>query len=1116
MLIGFAGLGALLAISAAYLIYVDHGYLRPEVERRLTKVLNRQVSIDGDMHLRIGGTTRISVDDLHVASDSWSKLPYLAEVGRIRLTIDTASLLAGPVEIESLAVEDARVVLERRPDGRVNWVLGQPGEVLDRPPGELPVVVRKTAFKDSRVEFDTPGLEKTLVIAIESLEQSIDEGGIMRTRLSGAINATPLTYEDRLDNLPALFDRSNVSAEFDASLGEIELKGRIVIDDLWQPHRPLVDVRMAGPDYAYLAEVLKLKVRGNGPLAARAQLAPDGERMRFDIASRIGKFHLEAAGHVDDLRTPRVVEARIDSSGPNLANVARVFDVHGVPAKPFALTGHVGNDGDRIVLRDARAQLGEIDVRASGSVRPGARPGVDLAFESDDFDLGEYVPDPPAGPLALRVTLAPDGEKSKFDVDGRLGDLRLKAAGSLDDLESPQDIGADVDAAGPDLAAAARLFGADLPAGPFNVAGHVGWQGGQFVFRDTRMQLGKVSVVASGGIRPDERPSIDLALDSDHFDLGEYVPDPPAGPLTLRVTLAPDGEKSRFDVDGTLAALRLKALGTLDDLDSPQHIDAEVDGAGPDLAAAARLFGIDGLPAGPFALAGYVGWRDGQIVFRDTAVRLGKVNLRGSGSVRAAARPTIDVTVRSEQLDLSGYLPQVPAAPADARIRLSPDGQTVRFDVEGSFAELKLKSAGSLDDLAAPHDIDADVDITGPSLARAARLFGIENAPARPFTVAGQLRKEAGRIAFRAARASVGELRVHGSGSVLAGEIPRVVLNLEADTLDLTPYLPPAPNASAPTATGKNRRGRLLADEALPFDALQDLDVRLDAVAKQVIAGPRSLSDISLKAGISDGVLTIPEFYLVDKRGGQFRGAFVMQPDGAGGHVGLRVDGRGLDLGLPAANQAEQEALPHYDVHVLLDATGSTVRQLAASANGYFQIKSGKGRLRTRNMRLFTNDFLAELLGTIDPFLEDDPYTNVQCAVVAAVVENGEVSGEPGLVVQSDRLLIAARARIDLRNEILDADINTVPRKGLGVSVSSFINPYIKVGGTLADPHFEIDPKSFLEGGAAIMTGGISIVAKSMFDRVTASADPCGDAADAAGPAIRRIEEQYGGELSTE
>ncbi len=985
LLIGVAGLGTLMAVAAAYLLFVDHGYLRPEVERRLTMMLGRPVSIDGSLHLRIGTRTRISVTGLHIASDSWSKLPYLAEVGRMDLTIDTLSLLAGPVEIENLALEDARVALERRPDGRVNWVLGQPGEVLDRPPDELPVVVRKTALQDSRVEFDSPDLEKTLVIAIESLDQSIDEGGIMRTRLSGAINDTPLRYQDRLDNLPALFERRNVSAEFDAALGEIELEGHIVIDDLAQPYRPVVDVRMAGPDFAYLAAILKLKVRGNGPLAARAQLAPDGDRMRFDIASTIGEFNFEAAGHVDDLRTPRVVEARIDSSGPNLANVARVFDVHGVPARPFTLTGHAGNDGDLIVLRDVRAQLGDIEVRAGGSVRPARRPTVDLAFESDDFDLGEYVSDAPAGPLALRVQLAPDGSKSKFDVDGTLGDLRLKSA------------------------------------------------------------------------------------------------------------------------------------GTLDQLDTPQDIDAEVDAAGPDLAAAARLFGVDGAPARPFEVAGYVGWHRGQIEFRDTGVRLGKVKLRGSGSVRAAARPTIDVTVRSEQLDLSEYLPQVPAAPVDGRVRLSPDRQTMRFDVEGNFDELKVKSAGSLDDLGAPRDFDADVDISGPSLARAAQLFEIENAPAKPFTVAGQLRKQAGLIAFRDARASVGELRVHGSGSVRAGEIPQIELDLDADTLDLTPYLSQQPNTPAPAATGNKRGGRLIPDEALPFDALHGLDVRLDAMAKKVIAGPRSLSDLSLKARISGGVLTVPAFVLVGERGARFEGALVMRPEGAGGQVGLRIDGQGLDLGLPAANQAEQEALPLYDVRVMLDASGSTVRQLAASANGYVRIVSGAGRLRTRNMRLFTNDFLAELLSTIDPFLEDDPYTNVQCAVVAAVVENGEVSGEPGLVVQSDRLLIAARARIDLRNEILEADINTVPRKGLGVSVSSFINPYIKVGGTLAGPHFEIDPKStLLEGGAAIMTGGISILAKSMFDRVTASADPCGDAADAAGPAIRRIEQQFGGELSTE
>ena len=113
--------------------------------------------------------------------------------------------------------------------------------------------------------------------------------------------------------------------------------------------------------------------------------------------------------------------------------------------------------------------------------------------------------------------------------------------------------------------------------------------------------------------------------------------------------------------------------------------------------------------------------------------------------------------------------------------------------------------------------------------------------------------------------------------------------------------------------------------------------------------------------------------------------------------------------------------------------------------------------------------------------------------------------------------LLGWEARVDLRDETFDADINTVPRKGLGVSLSSLVNPYIGIGGTLTKPQLRLDRKStLLEGGAAIATGGISIVAKGMFDRVTASADPCDDMADAAAPFIQGIEQRYGGELSTQ
>lgn len=609
---------------------------------------------------------------------------------------------------------------------------------------------------------------------------------------------------------------------------------------------------------------------------------------------------------------------------------------------------------------------------------------------------------------------------------------------------------------------------------------------------------------------------MDLELESDNLELGEFVANAPTGPLALKLSVTPDGQRSNFDIDGTLAGLKLEASGSLDDLAAPRDVDAEVDVSGPDLARVAPLVGADGLPARPFAIAGSIGRRDERLVFRNTRVQLGRVQGRVNGNLRPGGRPDLDLELASDELDLGEYYPQLPAAPLSMRLRLAPDGETVKFDVRGIYADLKLEAAGRLGDLDATSDVTAEVDVGGANLAAVAKWFDVDGLPAESFALTGQLDRQGSRVALRDARASVGQLVVEGNGSYEQGDIPKIELTLQADVLDLSHYLPGPREPAAPKSVATARRDRLIPDTALPFDALRDLDLRLTAGAKELVAGPRKLRDISLRVAIAGGSLSIEEFRLTGSAGATFQGAFAMRPDGDSGHVGLRLDGQGLDLGLPAASEAEHRALPHYDVRAMLDARGLTLRQLAATANGYAWLKSGKGRIRAGNMRVFTSDFLAELLSKVNPFLKEDPYTNIQCATVATGVQDGVVNGEPGLVIQSDRLNITARARVDLRDETFDADINTVPRKGLGVSLSSLVNPYIGVGGTLASPHLRIDRKStILEGGAAIATGGISIVAKGMFDRITASTDPCGDVAAAAAPFIKEIEQRYGSGLST-
>ena len=55
-----------------------------------------------------------------------------------------------------------------------------------------------------------------------------------------------------------------------------------------------------------------------------------------------------------------------------------------------------------------------------------------------------------------------------------------------------------------------------------------------------------------------------------------------------------------------------------------------------------------------------------------------------------------------------------------------------------------------------------------------------------------------------------------------------------------------------------------------------------------------------------------------------------------------------------------------------------------------------------------------------------------------------------------------------------------------------FVTPFIKVTGTLTEPGVGLDEKgSLLTGGAAVATGGLSILYKGIFDRVTAEGDRC-------------------------
>jgi hypothetical protein len=120
------------------------------------------------------------------------------------------------------------------------------------------------------------------------------------------------------------------------------------------------------------------------------------------------------------------------------------------------------------------------------------------------------------------------------------------------------------------------------------------------------------------------------------------------------------------------------------------------------------------------------------------------------------------------------------------------------------------------------------------------------------------------------------------------------------------------------------------------------------------------------------------------------------------------------------------------------------------------------------------------------------------------------VTGDPILVAQTNRLRILATADVDLSTEKFKASIRTVPQKGLGLSIGDLVNPYTMLSGTFANPTLTLDPEgALIQGGTAVATGGLSILAKRFKERFIDDKDACGKALKDAEPRFTELREKY-------
>jgi uncharacterized protein involved in outer membrane biogenesis len=408
-------------------------------------------------------------------------------------------------------------------------------------------------------------------------------------------------------------------------------------------------------------------------------------------------------------------------------------------------------------------------------------------------------------------------------------------------------------------------------------------------------------------------------------------------------------------------------------------------------------------------------------------------------------------------------------------------GGAVAADLGGEIGAVAYRVEGEL-----PRATDAQalaIGLQAKDLAAVGRLLGREWPPLSPASLTARLSRQGEGYLLDGIDVKAGRSALSGSLSVALTEAgPDLSGAMHAPLLDLTEVVPPP----------AERGGRVLPSAAIFSDRLPPGSARIGLDAAKVRLHKMDLADVSATVTVGDGVLRV-EPLRAGVAGGGVDGAVTITPTAAAAPaVRLDLRGAGILPGRLPQFQGKRISGAPVDFSLDIDGRGRSLAEVMGNGNGRVLVRVGPGSVPSH---LGSADLLFDTLRLLNPLSARGAHTRIECAVFNFGVREGLASSREGVALRTDQLTVLGGGLVDLKTEGLDIGVQPKPRSGSGLNVASLGGDLVRIGGTLSDPKPVADAEAVagvgLKVGAAMATGGLSLVAEGLFDRATADEDVC-------------------------
>jgi len=885
-----------------------------------------------------------------------------------------------------------------------------------------------------------------------------------------------------------------------------------------------LSLEASGPDYGRFNRLFGMPGRLGGDFTASLNMTPNGdgrERVEFavntaDISARMDSL-VSVANHFEG------TTLQLDISGPNISTVASEAGFDGLPAEDFRISASVEKDPNGFLINNFEAVVDDDVLKIAGHI--GDRPfagetSLEIDFSGTNLGasavaLGGSAENLPKGGYYLKGSVQKRDDKLWLqDIRAVIGDdeeYQLQLSGFLTGEEQLAGSQVQVHVWGASLAALGELARQPgVPDIPFNVSAEIRRGISNTYFDNGIFTSGRVAVEFSGAVgdKPLE-DDMSLIFEASVPELSDVISEfgidvslVPGGDLVASGSVRQkNGQMSVEQITASFGGADLQISGDIGQLPSLAGTKLKFELAGEDLS---RL-----LPpnlsreslAHAYTASGRVSLSESEMEIERFRANVGHTTV--AGDFAFALDPFFDsgsFSVKADSPDIYHLLPKLKdvSVPQVAKLKIRGSGSWadnyLSFDKSRvELGEGYIEISGILDGPPSFERTDLDVEWVASSVSKLSVVAGRE-LPDHPLRLKARLVGTRDVMTMEDFEFTFGESDLDGHFTMRDGDVPAVKIDVTSKLFDISEYLP-EPEAEPQTVTTAVDT-KVIPDTPLPLELLQLFDADVDIKIDELRTRSQRLFGLDLDAFVSDGALNVENLAFTHEGGGSFVLSTSLTPNSSGGaDFVLAADGKDMVMAVRVETEDDLQQLPRLQFRADLTANGATVRDLAGSLDGYVRVVGGEGRVPNGALGYLTQDFVTNLISTINPFTKSDQYTNVECAVILLQFNDGVLDADPVLVQQTDKLRIFASTNIDLRTEKLEANFKIEPRKGLGISLSNLVNPYIKVTGTLAKPALVIDPEGVLiEGGLAVATAGLSIIAKSLKNRYLSEKDPCGKA----------------------